>query len=351
MPADTHMRRIVLFVSLIPALLGQPAHNVILVTADGLRTQEVFGGLDPLFANEKAAGMERAQAVRDRYWRETPEARRAVLMPFFWTEIAAKGTVRSNVVVTNKYRVSFPGYSEILTGRAQDDRITGNIDLQNPTETVLEFVRRKLSLGRNDVALFGSWNHFRFIGESKPGTVFINSGYEEAGATPRLAELSRIQSRALTGWATVRHDYVTCEMALDYMRVFRPRLLYVALGETDDWAHGRRYDMVLRTAEYFDECLASLWRQAQSLDAYKGRTAMIVTTDHGRGATLEDWNSHGSKVAGAEKMWMALLGAGVPATGVSSREAAQRDVAPTILRLLGIDYREYTGVLGQPVVD
>ncbi len=335
----------------IPALLAQPAHNVILVTADGLRPQEVFGGLDPLFAKEKAAGMERAQPVRDRYWRDSPESRRAALMPFFWSLIAGKGMVLPNVVVTNKYRVSFPGYSEILTGRAQDDRITGNIDLQNPTETVLEFVRRKLGLGRNDVALFGSWNHFRWIAESKPGTVFLNAGYESTGATPRLAELSQVQVRTLTPWATVRHDYVTCEMALDYMRVFRPRLLYVSLGETDDWAHDRRYDMVLRTAEYFDECLGSLWRQAQSLDAYKGRTAMIVTTDHGRGAALEDWSSHGSKVAGAEKMWMALVGAGVPAAGVSPREAAQRDVAPTILRLLGIDYREYEGVLGRPVVE
>jgi len=332
-------------------MAAQPARNVILITADGLRWQELLGGIDARLMNEKAAGMERAQAIRDRYWRETPEARREVLMPYFWKQIAPRGTVLTHVTVTNRYRVSYPGYSEILTGRAQDDRITGNIPLQNPTETVLEFVRRKLNLTRNQVALLGSWNHFRYIGESKPGTIFLNAGYESTDATPRLSELSRLQLRALTPWASVRHDYVTCEMAVDYLKVFKPRLLYVSLGEMDDWAHDRRYDQVLPTITYFDECLAAIGQQANSMPEYRGTTAIIITADHGRGDTLEDWHGHGGKVAGAGRIWMALAGAGIPASGLSSREAAQRDVAPTILRLMGIDYREYTGVLGKPILE
>jgi hypothetical protein len=48
----------------------QPAsHNVILVTADGLRWQDAFRGLDPLLAKEKSAHMPDKDPPYLRYWR------------------------------------------------------------------------------------------------------------------------------------------------------------------------------------------------------------------------------------------------------------------------------------------
>ncbi|HXI39802.1 MAG TPA: hypothetical protein VNH83_07480 [Bryobacteraceae bacterium] len=46
---------------------------------------------------------------------------------------------------------------------------------------------------------------------------------------------------------------------------------------------------------------------------------------------------------------MAIIGPDTPARGEieNSVEVFQRDMAPTIL--MGIDYREYDGVLGKPV--
>src|SRR6478672_3044227 len=93
--------------------------NVVLITADGLRWQDLFEGLDPLLKDEKSAGMEKAAAVKSKYWRASPEERRRALMPFFWTTLAPKGVVLGNVKkgssvrVTNGFRVSYPGYSEI----------------------------------------------------------------------------------------------------------------------------------------------------------------------------------------------------------------------------------------------
>ena len=37
--------------------------NIILVTADGLRWQDLFGGLDPVLKDEKSAGMAEAAAA------------------------------------------------------------------------------------------------------------------------------------------------------------------------------------------------------------------------------------------------------------------------------------------------
>ncbi|MEX2261499.1 MAG: sulfatase-like hydrolase/transferase [Bryobacteraceae bacterium] len=343
----------------VSAAASRKTRNVILVTADGLRWQELFSGIDAALMNEEAAGMVGKDSLRDRLWRPEAEARRAALMPFFWNEFVPQGVALGNakrgssVQVTNRYRVSYPGYSEILTGRDQDAAIQGNREIQNPSATVLEFLREKLALDSKRVALFASWSVFHFIGEQRPGSIFVNAGFRELGGahSRKLSELSRLQFRILTPWDTVRHDYITFEMALEYLRTVKPRVLYIALGETDDWAHDKRYDRTLQTIQYFDQCLRDLAAAIDALPEYRGNTSVIVTTDHGRGGTLADWNSHGAKVEGAERIWMAIRGPDTPATGEARDVPAvyQRDVAPTILDLMGIDYREMTGVLGKPV--
>jgi len=347
---------ILLFASLLAA---QPrkTRNVVLVTADGLRRQELFSGIDPLLMREKDAGMEEAAGLRNKLWAETPEQRRARLLPFFWKTLAARGVVLGNlekgsaVLVTNAFRVSYPGYSEILTCRAQDDRIRGNDPIRNPRRTVLEFVRQKLGLDRSAVALFGSWGVFDAIGESRAGSVYINAGYQDAAGSARLEELSRLQREALSPWDAVRHDYVTLEMALAYLIQYKPRLLYIALGETDDWAHDKRYDRVLQTAQYFDQALQKLWRTLESLPEYRDSTSLVVTSDHGRGSLRSDWSGHGAKVKGADHIWLAALGPDTPAGGEAAQAptAYQRDVSATILDLLGLPWREFCEDQGRPV--
>lgn len=343
-----------------PAAELRQTHNLILVTADGLRWQEVFRGIDPMLMNEKDAGMEDAAELRKALWADSPHERRRRLLPFFWSEIAQKGVILGNrdagstMKLSNSIRVSYPGYSEILTGRAQDDVVNGNDPIQNPTETILEFLRRKWNLPREKVALIGSWQTFLFIGEHTPGAVFINAGFRKIDAgqhSSRTSELSEMQFDLLTPWASVRHDYITFELAREYLRAHQPRVMHIALGETDDWAHDRRYDLALKTASYFDRCLAEIWKFVQSNRAYRGRTTLIVTTDHGRGGTLADWHSHGAKVAGAEFIWAAFLGPDTPAAGEVKKSETyyQRDIAPTMLELAGIDFTEMQGVEGKPM--
>jgi hypothetical protein len=334
--------------------------NVILVTADGLRWQDLFGGMDPILKDQKSAGMDEAAALKAKLWRPTPEERRNALMPFFWTTLAPKGVVLGNVKkhssvrVTNSYRVSYPGYSEILTGRAQDEAIRGNDAVRNPAPTVLEFLRRKLELNSSQVALFASWDMFSLIGEHQPGSIFINAGYRELEsptATERLRQLSALQFEVLTPWTSARHDYITFEMALEYLKIAKPRALYIALDETDDWAHDRHYNRVLDAISYLDNCLRKLWQAIDDAPEYRGKTTLVLTCDHGRGGTIEDWHGHGKDVPGAEQIWVAIVGPDTPPMGEASdaREVLQRDIAPTILDLMGLDYREYQGVLGKPI--
>jgi arylsulfatase A-like enzyme len=138
-------------------------------------------------------------------------------------------------------------------------------------------------------------------------------------------------------------------MALEYMKMVKPRVMFVSFDETDDWAHEKRYDRVLDAINDFDKFIERLMNQIDSMREYRGRTAVIITADHGRGSALEDWHEHGSKTAGADRIWLAISGPGTSAKGEVAETAEQRDIAPTILKLMGIDPAEYKGATGKPI--
>ena len=80
-------------------------------------------------------------------------------------------------------------------------------------------------------------------------------------------------------------------------------------------------------------------RQAQALPAYRGTTTLLLTTDHGRGATTKDWSDHGRDVPAAETTWMAALGPGVPALGIREGvTVTTSQFAATIAAAVGESY-------------
>lgn len=334
--------------------------HVVLVTLDGARWQEVFGGLD-LEVLRAAAGKTPAEQTPSyaRYWAATPGERREKLMPFLWGTLASRhGFVAGNraagsrVVVTNRHRFSYPGYNELLTGAAHDDVVTSNDNKRYDFLTVLEWLRPTLGLPTEGVAVFGSWETFNWIAERREGTIAINAGYEAyASADPAVAPLSALQFETATPWPTVRHDAYTHRFALSHLARHRPRAMYVAYGETDDWAHEGRYDQTLDALHRTDGHLAELWRALESDAAYRGRTTLIVTVDHGRGRTAKDWTSHGADVAGAEEMWVACFGPHVKARGELRDHAPieQRQVAATVAAAVGQDFRSAVSGAAPPI--
>jgi Type I phosphodiesterase / nucleotide pyrophosphatase len=345
-----------------PALAARrKTSHVVLFTSDGVRWQDLFTGIDPLLMNEKAAGMgTEAAELRSRLWKPSPEERRAALMPFFWNTLAPRGVVLGNLnkgssmQVSNRYRVSYPGYSEILTGRPQDQAIKGNDPIRNPTPSFLQFLKDRSHLRPEQVAVFASWKLFHDIAESRPGDIFINAGYE-ACARPRnsakVALLNQLQSEARFLDSSSRHDAFTFELAMEYLNAESPEHLFLSFDETDDWAHNKRYDQVLESLQYFDRSLQKVWGFLQNSSKYRETTTLVVTCDHGRGRTLQDWPDHGPKVPGDEQIWAAFIGPDTPARGEISDKPVryQRDIAPTILGLLSVEPGAYPGVEGSPI--
>jgi len=326
----------------------QPAANVLVVTMDGMRWQEVFGGLQSELLTKEAGGIseEAAATATRRFGAASPEERRQKLMPFFWSVIAKRGQIfgdpkHSSVArVTNGLWFSYPGYNEMLTG-SPDPRIDSNDKRPNPNVTVLEWLNHRPSFtGR--VAAFGSWEVLPFILNAS------RSGLPANGDGPPIAKPESERERAINEfaaelppyWGETRFDAPTGLGALEYFRKHHPRVLYVMLGETDEWAHGRRYDLYLDAAERNDRFIRRLWETAQSMPQYANRTALVLATDHGRGDTAEDWTDHGRKVPAAERIWMAVMGPGVLPLGLRADvTVTQSQIAATIAALVGEDYR------------
>ena len=151
--------------------------HVVLITLDGTRWQDLFGGvdLDILKSTSGDTPVEQTDTYK-RFWAPTPEARRAKVMPFLWSQLVAKEGVifgnrraGSRMQVANTMKFSYPGYSELLTGAPHDDQITSNDNRRYGFLTVLEWLRQDLALPKSGVATFGSWETFNYIAEREEG--------------------------------------------------------------------------------------------------------------------------------------------------------------------------------------
>ena len=344
-----------------PATTGTaPAQHVVLVTVDGARWQDIFGGidLDILKATSGETPVEQTDTYK-RFWAATPAERRAKVMPFLWNRlvaqqgfIAGNRTIGSRMQVANTMKFSYPGYSELLTGAPHDDVITSNDNKRYPFLTVLEWLRADLKLPREGIAAFGSWETFNYIAEREEGAITINAGYEDfVHPDPEMKTLSALQHLTPNGFHGARHDIYTFRFGLAHLQTARPRVLYLAFDETDDWAHLKRYDLVLDTLHRTDRQLEQLWAWLQSDPEYRGTTTLILTVDHGRGRTPADWTDHGAKVEGAEETWIGCFGPAVTARG-ESRDAGtlySRQVAGTVAALLGRNFQSAVPGAAAPI--
>jgi phosphopentomutase len=139
-------------------------------------------------------------------------------------------------------------------------------------------------------------------------------------------------------WGNVRFDGVTMQGALHYLRTRQPRVLYVMLGDTDEWAHERRYDLYLDAINRSDRFIRTLWQTVQAMPEYRGRTALLLATDHGRGSG-SDWTDHGRDVPAAGRIWMAALRPEAFSRQPSaiSGSYTQSQFAATVAGLLGLE--------------
>ncbi len=275
------------------------------------------------------------------YWHPEPEERRKKLLPFFWTVIARQGSLYGNrdhgsdMNVANFYKISYAGYNEIFTGFA-DLAFVPNSPVYNRNTNILAFLDMQEAYA-GKVAAFSSWNLMPYILNEKENRFPINSGYEmvEEGEDSVAVMINRLQL-AGTGKGNTRHDLLTFAGAKTYIEQQHPKVVYIGLGETDEFAHKGRYDQYLQKAHQFDQMMAELWYYVQTDPFYKDNTSFVITTDHGRGRKY-NWNKHGFWIKGSGETWLAMMGPSVKSAGEikTKQQLYQKQIAATVAGLLG----------------
>lgn len=352
------------------SLPASASDNLVLVTIDGLRWQEVFHGLDNTLANNDTF-THRKQSLLEEFAGEQAAQK---LMPFFHQTLAQQGILFGDrqqgqcMKLSNPWYFSYPGYNEILTGQA-DPSINTNEKTANPNVTFLEWLYRQKPFN-NAIYAFGSWDVFPYTINTERSGVPVNAGFQPAKGhhlTAMERHLNTLQTAIPSPWETVRLDAFTHHYALETLKKHKPRVLYIAYGETDDFAHDGEYDQYLLAAHRTDRFIDELWQTLQSMRQYRDKTTLIVTTDHGRGSTAADWQHHASRQAmqgymkalashangieGSDDVWFAALGPDIRNTANLQRAhcLSSNQIAATALTALGLDWTAFNPKAGQPV--
>ena len=347
------------------------AENLLIISIDGLRWQEVFQGIDSSILEQQSIVLQ--QRLKKDFSATTEVLKRQKLMPFLWHEVANKGVLIGNrnlgskMNVSNDMWFSYPGYNELLTGKP-DPKITSNDNVPNTNITFLEWLNQQSGY-QNKVATFGSWDVFPAIINQQRSGVMVNAGFESA-VWPNLSAkaqwLNTLQQQIPSPWHNVRFDAFTVGFASEYIDTHHPKVIYIALGETDDYAHQGNYAEYIRGAHRDDQFIALLWQQLQSVKSYHNNTNLIITVDHGRGNTAQTWQHHSSHKAmkksttldaesqgiiGSDQIWLAAMGPDIKPLGEVSiaGQFYLSQVAATALNLLNFLPSDYATDIGSTI--
>jgi hypothetical protein len=345
------------FIFISSICLAQQAENIIIITTDGLRWQEVFKGMDSAIANNKRFNEGDSAYIFNKYWSPDESERRKKLLPFLWSTFSKNGQLfgnrayGNNVDNANPFWFSYPGYSEMMTGYA-DTAINSNAYPPNPHVTVLEFFQQQPRL-RGRVAAFGAWEAFnRILNEERSGFPVV-AAYDASGGktpTPAQQQLNAMLADSYKPWQNDEClDVFTHYAAMEELKTKKPGVLYIAYGETDEWAHSGKYRSYLDAAHQVDAWIKKIWDFIQNTPQYKNKTALFFSTDHGRGDLIKtEWTSHGKSVSGANEIWFAVMGPTVSPKGERKEplQLFQKQFTQTFARLMGYTFSSHHPVAG-----
>lgn len=254
--------------------LAQPKEpDVIFVTIDGTRWQEVFNGTDHL-----------------RYHGHQMTSRQLLpnLYNYFVDDGIAVGKL-TPIVASGPNHISLPGYLEMTRGHSSIDCQTNSC---SPTidQSVFWFFQHP--------AVFSSWITIEKTIPSNATTTYHDSG---------------------TSW--YRLDNATEIATVAYLQDHTPDFLWVSLGDTDEFAHQNDYQRYLDSLQMADVFIGYL------VNRYPHST-IIVTADHGRN---DDFKDHGIAKESA-RVWLMMRGPNVPHSGfVSAAPLSLSNIFPTIV--------------------
>jgi hypothetical protein len=317
---------------------GQPAQKaqmVVLVVIDGVRWQEVFGGVDADLARRH--GMQPARAGEP-------------AMPNLETLVREDGAALgapghgAPVSATGPALLSLPGYLELFTGQASGSCTRNSCPSVSRT-TITDQLAQLPDGGPENVAVIASWEGIARAASTHPSDIVLSAGRTSGTNLDRL-RYDPIASELLDagrsdgpgpGHGDFRRDRATAAIALRYLKTQSPRFLFVGLGEPDEYAHANSYRGYLQSLAFADQVVAEIATEVRLANARGRRSTLWVTTDHGRS---RDFVGHGPPESG--RVWLFAAGFGIQARGLVHAPEPRHlaDITATLRWLTGHDPEE-----------
>jgi hypothetical protein len=287
---------------------------VVIVVLDGVRWQEIFRGVDPSML-EAVAALPGARGRRP----FAPEALTPNLHALMTERGAALGAPgRSSIRASGPRFVSLPAYREIFSGASSLDCLDNNCPLI-ARRTLVDELRDR----GGQAAVFASWTPIQLAAASRAEGVVMSAGQGADKEEP------------YPGDGDFRPDRATARLALRHLERARPDLLFVGLGEPDEYAHRGDYLGYLDAIASADAFVGDLARALERMGPRGARTHLFITTDHGRAAGFRE---HGGAYPESAPVWLVASGPAVRARGaiVTDEPARLADLAPTMRTILGL---------------
>jgi hypothetical protein len=314
--------------------------NVLLITVDGVRSQEVYYGVQKPNQANLSRGTELLPELK-----KAVKAGEAISFPTVW--------------VANRTAISLPGYRSIFSGE-YESTCRNNKCARTKRRTIYDDLIDQ-GFSRFQLASITTWPKIAYANESVAGQIFQNAGYKQyVDELPMSVDDEAFLK--VVNQDIVKHtpkwkgkwDRQTFEVAMYHLKKYRPRLMNISFGDADEYAHRFNYYMYSRAIKRLDERLKLIREELDEMGEYGRNTSIIVTTDHGRGNGIF-WSQHMNILKTSDRAWAFVF----PSRAIleekslrpdSGRRYSHLDIRPTIETLLGVQPKQSPKNTGKSLV-
>ncbi|WP_299494358.1 hypothetical protein [uncultured Shewanella sp.] len=303
-------------------------NNLVLVTIDGLRWNEIIDGADLKLINSPHWVLDPQQIKRD-FWQDNRHARREKLMPFLWQTMVSQG---------------------VLIGTGHDYIVHSDREEKCHRAPAIDACKVKSNPKRPKTELSKSEEPQIEASSVSPNTDMMQwlrsvfpYGYRSTPFGVKLVPVyfNDVDKQKPNYWKKTNFDSKTYAYAVESIKSHFQKVTYLSFGATDMHLHEGNYGKYLYAARRIDSYIARLWALLQSLPQYKNNTILVVVNGHhlkrvSRTATEKTIN-------GYYPLWFVAMGPNIRPVGELNEHfpISPADISQILLTLLN-EYPELT---------
>jgi hypothetical protein len=200
----------------------------------------------------------------------------------------------------------------------------------------------------------GTWQHIDNSGAERPDRPTIFEYFRQATGAPATgafvisgkAKLNVISYSTDANYGApygaTAHTGLNTDLAVfdDLLAVLdqhHPRLVMACFPEVDLEGHSGVFADYLAALRQVDSLVAGVWNWLEADSFYAGKTYVFVTADHGRHDNAHGgFQNHGDACDGCRLIPCLVVGPNVRVNHTVSNAYVQRDVGPTLGRVLNV---------------